>query len=589
MQASSRGHILGLDGLRALAITGIVLYHLMPQLVPGGYLGVTLFFTLMGYLILVKNPAAVQGKSFHAGAYYKKKFLRLYPSLLMVLLLSSLALLLLYPSYPRRILPEVLSVLFGFNNWWQIAQNASYFTRLSNSSPFTHLWFLGLTLQYYLIWPLLLLLLNRFRPRIRKLGLRRVCFWTLILLSLLSMLEAGLLYRPNQDPSRIYYGTDTRAFSLFLGMAAAFLPVRKPRAFFKRHRTAGHTISILAAIGILVLSLTLDGSSAANYRGLMQLASLLFALLMLMVIWMPSSLGQLLDHPILRMAGQSSYLIYLLMYPVIFFVGHCSQDSQAPLWRILCLLLIAGLSFGLRFLEQGLHSLSLSGRFRRLTYRYIFPTLLLTCLLLSAIQWQLSSHAIAAQAQDQAQMEKELKNQEELQDQRNATAQQEESDNPAASQKYTVTAIGDSVLLDASSALSTQIPGIYVDGKVSRQAWAVSDMIASLQDKNLLGNTIILHLGTNGAFRQSVGQNIIDQLGSERQIYWVTVFAPSVPWAAQSNATIRALAAANSNVHLIDWANYAKGHRSWFFSDGIHLKPEGQKAYADLIKTSCGL
>lgn len=139
MPTSSRGHILGLDGLRAIAIAGIVLYHLMPQQVPGGYLGVTLFFTLMGYLILVKNPDAVQGKPFYAGTYYKKKFLRLYPPLLMVLVLSSLALLVLYPSYPRRILPEALSVLFGFNNFWQIAQNASYFTRLANSSPFTHL------------------------------------------------------------------------------------------------------------------------------------------------------------------------------------------------------------------------------------------------------------------------------------------------------------------------------------------------------------------------------------------------------------------------------------------------------------------
>ena len=588
MPTSSRGHILGLDGLRAIAIAGIVLYHLMPQQVPGGYLGVTLFFTLMGYLILVKNPDAVQGKPFYAGTYYKKKFLRLYPPLLMVLVLSSLALLVLYPSYPRRILPEVLSVLFGFNNFWQIAQNASYFTRLANSSPFTHLWFLGLTFQYYLIWPLLLLLLNRLRPRIRKFGLRRVCFYFLILLSFLSMLEAGLLYRPDHDPSRIYYGTDTRAFSLFLGMAAAFLPVRKPRAYFKAHRAAGLAIAIPAAFGILTLSLTLDGSSAANYRGLMQLASLLFALLMLMVIWMPSPLGRLLDHPILRAVGQSSYLIYLLMYPVIFFVSHCSQDSSHPLWKVLCLALIAVLTVGLSFLDRKLSALPLSGGSRHLTRRRIYPAFLLVCLLLCALQWKISGRAIAAQAKDQTQMEEELKSQQQQQDQRNADAQGG-SNQADASRNYSVTAIGDSVLLDASSTLSDQIPGIYVDGKVSRQAWAVKDLINSLKEKNLLGNIIILHLGTNGAFRQSVGQEIIDQLGSDRQIYWVTVYAPGVAWAAQSNATIKALADANSNVHLIDWANYAKGHRSWFFSDGIHLKPDGQKAYAELIRTSCGL
>ena len=269
-------------------------------------------------------------------------------------------------------------------------------------------------------------------------------------------------------------------------------------------------------------------------------------------------------------------------------VVKAKEDSSHPLWKVLCLALIAVLTVGLSFLDRKLSALPLSGGSRHLTRRRIYPALLLVCLLLCALQWKISGRAIAAQAKDQAQMEEELKSQQQQQDQRNADAQGD-SNQADASRKYSVTAIGDSVLLDASSALSDQIPGIYVDGKVSRQAWAVKDLINSLKEKNLLGNIIILHLGTNGAFRRSVGQEIIDQLGSDRQIYWVTVYAPGVAWAAQSNATIKALAGANSNVHLIDWANYAKGHRSWFFSDGIHLKPEGQKAYADLIKTSCGL
>lgn len=599
MQTTARGRILGLDGLRALAITGIVLYHLLPQSVPGGYLGVTLFFTLMGYLSLVRNPGAVRGEAFDFRTYYKKKVLRLYPSLLAVILLSCLALILLYPSYPKRILPEIGSILLGINNWWQISQNSSYFARLANSSPFTHLWFLGLTIQYYLLWPLLLVLLGRIRSRIKRFGLRRVCFWSLLLLAILSMLEAGLLYRPDRDPSRIYYGTDTRAFSFFLGMAAAFLPVRKPRAFLKVYPAAGYVVSSLSFLGLLCLCLTLDGSSAANYRGLMQLASILFAVLMLMVVWMPSSLGRLLELPPLSAIGRASYLIYLVMYPVLFFVNHCSKDSHSPLWPLLSLCVIGLLSALLYLLEQKFLKLFAGERPRRMAGRAVLLALLALCILVGAYQWRLSSRAIAALEADQKQLEENLKKQEALQAQRNANAQKgaskgqsSESNHPSSdsqSKAGSVTAIGDSVMLDASGALAAQIPGIYIDGKISRQVRAADEVVRSLQEKNLLGDTVILHLGTNGSFRQNVGQELIDRLGSDRKIYWVNVYAPSAPWTGQCNATIKALAEANANVSLVDWASYAKGHTDWFYSDGIHLKPDGQKAYAAFLKSACGL
>lgn len=169
--------------------------------------------------------------------------------------------------------------------------------------------------------------------------------------------------------------------------------------------------------------------------------------------------------------------------------------------------------------------------------------------------------------------------------------QQEEQDAQASkpsSRKSvgSVTAIGDSVMLGAAPAIQETIPDCVVDAKESRQVKEAIEIVKSLEQQDTLGDTVIIALGTNGPFDVSTGQDLIDQIGKDRTIYWVTVYGEYLQWQDESNDAINALAKQNYNVYIIDWAGAAVDHPEWLWKDGIHLRPEGQKAYAQLLLTS---
>ena len=160
--------------------------------------------------------------------------------------------------------------------------------------------------------------------------------------------------------------------------------------------------------------------------------------------------------------------------------------------------------------------------------------------------------------------------------------QSSQQDKTAAESGF-ITAIGDSVMLGAAPALQEMLPGCVVDAKESRQVVKSKATVEGLRAQGKLGDTVILGLGTNGPFKVSVGQELLDAIGSEKTVYWVTVYGEHLQWQEDSNSTIRQLAQQNKNVHIIDWAAEAAAHPEWFYNDGIHLKPSGQEAYARLI------
>lgn len=185
-----RGQIVGLDGLRAVAIIGVVLYHMFPYIATGGFLGVSLFFVLSGYLMAVISRTAWRHGKFHLISFYQKRILRIYPPLILMLCATAFFLLLLAPFSLRGIRSEILSILSGGNNWWQIAQNASYFTKITSTSPLTHIWSLAIEMQYYLIWSFLFLLCMVVKHKKGILG----AVLLLAVLTLCSTLEMVLLY-----------------------------------------------------------------------------------------------------------------------------------------------------------------------------------------------------------------------------------------------------------------------------------------------------------------------------------------------------------------------------------------------------------
>ena len=260
----SNQHISGLDALRTLAITGVTFFHMFPDTIRGGYLGVSLFFVLTGYLLAYTSEADWLGGKFGILRYYSKRIKRIYPSLLIVMLTTVGIYHLLNFKVIAAIRPEVLSVVLGFNNWWQIAQNADYFTRIANASPFTHLWFLGIELQYYLIWPLLFFIYTVLYRLIGKsVG---IIFFVLIGIATAALMP--MMYQPGMDVTRLYYGTDTRIYALLLGGALGFYRAGRTTSIRLREQGSFWKYALFFVIlGITAAAyLLLDGQNPLTYQ-----------------------------------------------------------------------------------------------------------------------------------------------------------------------------------------------------------------------------------------------------------------------------------------------------------------------------------
>lgn len=302
----------GLDILRGIGITGIVLYHLFPSVFPGGFLGVPLFFVLSGYLMFTTSEHNWKNGNFHIRNYYKKRITKILPALFTMVMAVCCYLTLTRSSRLIGIRPEISSIFLGYNNWWQISQNTSYFSHLTGSSPFTHLWFLAIEIQFYLLWPFVFIL---YKKCCRIFGSRKMCFIFLIL-ALVSAGKMLFLYHPGSDPSRVYYGTDTMAFPLLLGI---FLGA-SCQTWNTFRRPAVNRTRILFPVFLVtlcILFLAVDGQDRFLYQGGIFFVSLLFACMIILTEKHNSFFHKLPDISLLSLLGKKSYGIYLWHYPLI--------------------------------------------------------------------------------------------------------------------------------------------------------------------------------------------------------------------------------------------------------------------------------
>lgn len=575
------GRIAGLDGLRAIAIIVIVLYHIFPTTVRGGYLGVTLFFVLSGYLLAVMAMRAEEKGGFKLGQFYLRRVRRIYPALLLTVGCTLLALYLWFPDLLRGLQQEVLSVLLGYQNWRQIAVNASYFSRIANASPFTHIWSLAVEMQYYLLWPLLYLIYLAGKRKGRELESVGVLFG----LAAISILEMILLYQPGSDPSRVYYGTDTRIHALLIGSALGFLDLPKRRPLLESDGWTLFGICIPLLLAVVALA---DDRSPVSYYALIPLSSLLFAATIALCSDSRLPFGRWLDWSPLAWLGQRSYEIYLVMFPILALMQRwkpVEDPALLVLIEVAMMLVLAAL----------IHRLAVPAAWAprpgwKARSRFTRPALWIT-LAVVALAGYVTIQAPVGNV-DAVLLEQEL-NENRAQIERiiptpppEPEAEPVETRTPVASN--TVTLIGDSVMLGALPALQEAMPGCVVDAMTNRQIWDAIKVIDNLEANGQLGTTVVLALGTNGYFEQPQGQAVIDRLGPERQIYWVTAYGENLWWQELSNEPIRAIAAANPNVELIEWDVHAPGHEDWFYSDGIHLVDAGQLAYAEMISEAIG-
>lgn len=600
-QTRSVKYIPGLDGLRAIAIIGVVLYHLYPGTVRGGFLGVSLFFVISGYLIAVTTEYAWETGVFSIGNFYWKRIRRLYPSLLIVILTVICFMTIFAPFTMRGIRTELLSLFGGFNNWWQITQNVSYFSRLMNASPFTHMWSLAVELQFYLIWPFLLFLYQIFRQR----GRSWIGMLLFVGLTIASAAEMWMLYEPGTDPSRIYYGTDTRLFSLLMGATLGLSHCKKRPVHQAGKRGFCALFGLLMAASLL-LFVFMDGQQPATYQWGMFFSSMLFTGMVAIAVDPRLPIGRILDCKPLHWIGKRSYEIYLWQYPVMFLFQKLYRNAVRPEWVLFQVALSVLLAMGLYHLRP---ILSFREMKKFMKSNHVHPLRKGMVVLLAATILTVSGCGIAQapadkMTEDQKQLQEELKeNQELLQQQKPVstpvpppvstegpaetpvptpmpTSDGTETESPVSGD---ITAVGDSVMLGAVPALQETLPGCVIDATESRQVWDGLKVIKALDQNGQLGDTVIIGLGTNGIFKTSTAQDILDYLGPDRTVYWVTAYGKYLKWQADVNQLIFDLAEENENVHILDWAAAAPEHPEWFYDDGLHLNATGQTGYADFI------
>lgn len=580
----------GLDGLRAVAIVGIVLYHMFPGAVRGGYLGVSMFFVLSGYLLARTSLRDTERGAFRASDFYRRRLRRIYPALLCTLALTLLAMYLWLPGLLAGVRQELLSVVFGYQNWRQILLSQDYFTRISATTPFTHLWSLAVELQFYLIWPLLF---GMYRMELRE-GTAEVTTALLFAFAAISAAAMAMAFYLTQNVTRVYYGTDMRAHALLLGCALGLLPERDLRV----SRPVGGALFALSAGGLLALMLLLDGAAPAAYYGLLALAAVLSAVLVLLCTHEELPYGRWLDFKPLVWLGQRSYELYLTMYPVLFFFERLRPVQSAAARHLLEAAVIVLLSLALHALTQPGSWLAPAGQPRwRCVARPAFWAAAVCISLGTAVA---VSAPAAAEDLDALALQLE-ENRRQLTQETAApaptaaptemlltdalpTAAPREAIDPAS-----ITMVGDSVMLGALNALQETFPGCVVDALVSRQVWDCAAVFDALEAEGRLGPVVVLALGTNGSFSPEEGQQLIDRLGPDRQIYWVTAYGTYLAWQEETNESIRTLAARNENVTLVDWAAAAEGQSDWLYSDGIHLEGPGQRAYAALLADAMGV
>ena len=600
----SKQYVTGIDGVRTLAVLGVIIYHLLPTTLPGGYLGVPLFLLISGYFVTLQLVRQMdQTGGIQLTKFYLKRLRRLYPVLIVMLTVTTAYITLFARDLLHNIKSTIATNLLWVYNWWEIGHGQSYFDRFNGESPFTHLWTLGVEAQFYFLWPLILFMLFLILRKRSKIK------WTVFILAVASAVEMALLFDP-QNINRVYYGTDTRAFSLLLG---SWLALCWPIDHLNANLTA-HAARILDGVGIgaLLITLlgfsTLPGQSSWTYRGGMFFYSLIGMILIATIVHPGSHMNRWLTNPFFTWIGQRSYGIYVYQLPVMVFYERVIEIGRHPVINALveCLLILAISEFSYRLVEQPLAHYQ--WRYLPASIRHwidfkmhdwhqwlkVGPVVIICFIALcglmmpskpakkSAVQTRIEKSRQATAAKNKqiakGKTAKVNVNSKSLQKKYGLTSNQLK-----AASELKVTAIGDSVMADASQDIQEIMPHAYVDAEVGRQGSATPAVIKDLKAKGQLQKNVILNLGTNGAMDSQTINDILTAIGKDHQVYWITPHVPTRDWEQTVCDQIKQAAKQNANVHVIDWNQAANGHAEWFAQDKVHMNEQGNAYFTQLI------
>lgn len=598
-EAPRKEYFPALDSLRLFAMLAILAYHYAPHLVSGGFIGVDLFLVISGFL-LARSLMKWEFKDFGIKylAYTIKRVLRLGVPLVIVFLAVVSIINLFYSDLLYNIRGALISSVCFVNNWWQINLGFSYFEQYVHPSAFTHLWYVSVLMQLGLLWPLLIVGLRRMKKKPQFIAVVQ------IVLAVVSAVLMAVLYAGNGDPSRVYYGTDTRLYAFALGGALGTVwhpgKVARERGAGFSHLAGG--IGIVGMVILGVLSVKLQDQALLTYRGGMFLSAVVSTVVVAALTVPNSYVQRLLSFNWLVFLGKCTFSTYLWYYPVLTMGGMTPFFSANKWiqWIILWALSIATYLF----IEKAFVSKLTHGKLpdmRRFcnflasmttNWVHFVAVVLLVALCVSSgfgfARATSGENETVAEMQAQIEANERLLAKQKALQERNAQAEIKDVDYLSRSvmlfcRDLKVTFVGDSILLGAAAPLTEVFPLATIDGKVGRQLSQSGEVIQGLIDNGGMNDIVVLVLGSNGPFTEEQLDALMKQIG-DRQVYLINTKVPR-EWQDGVNEMLKNYAdkSKKDNFHMIDWKSFIDEHPELLYEDGTHPTPEGSEQFAKLI------
>ncbi len=576
--ATKRGiqYIPAIDGLRALAVIAVMFYHLGFSWIPGGFLGVDLFFVISGYVItrLLLDSIAQSG-GLDLRGFYLARARRLLPALLFTIITTTIAIGIWAPDTIKRFVTDMPFALSGTMNWWLVAKEQDYFESIGRPPLLQHTWSLAVEAQFYLVWPLILYFI------LKRLGKNRIPLAALMIAAAsgitLLIVSLSLDSSSASEVSHIYFGTDTHSIGLFLGaaLAVSWIPQNFTTQVSKKAQDFIDGVGVFGFIGILATFLLIDESEPTLYKIAFPLAALFGAAIIMSVVHPASRFAPILENPLLLWIGQRSYAIYLWHW-IIFQVTRPSVDLAGQTWalyslRILIVFALADIS--LRYVEIPIRRGAIKYWFKGLKYRTkkersrqtrLFAASFVVVLALASV---VSVRAISIGNEQRAVLEESLSS---------------PNTSTAINAADGIWLTGDSVILGIRTELGEISPISLINARIGRQAPELLEVMK--QDVKQVGaNQVVFNLGNNGLLQADVAREIFELVKNQSSVIVVNTAVPR-PWRESNNELIAEIAAQYSNIRVIDWNSISNGHPEFFAPDGVHLVPAGVEAYVNEIR-----
>ena len=569
-------YIPAIDGLRAVAVIAVMLYHLGFSWIPGGFLGVDLFFVISGYVITRLLLDSIQRSGgLDLRAFYKARIRRLFPPLVFMIFVTIIYISIWAPETMRRFVSDSPFALVGGMNWWLVFRQTDYFDSISRPPLLQHTWSLGVEAQFYLIWPLILLLV------LRQFGKAKIPGAALFIAAISGIALLLVSYEVDaanaSQVSHVYFGTDTHSIGLFLGaaLAVSWVPQNLQEQVNRRAQDFIDGIGVIGFVGLLGTFFLINESDPTLYKLAFPLAGLFGCAILTSIVHPASRFAPMLSSKVAVWIGERSYAIYLWHW-VVFQVTRPAVDLEGSPWalyalRILVVFALADIS--LRLVELPVRSGLVEYWFKGMKYRTKNvqrrqkSTVVASILLLILGTSYISANAISQSDKEMAIIKQQLE-------------QPIQPSEPTAIQEGGLWVTGDSVILGIRYELDARSNIAIINARVGRQATELIEVMRA--DKaNAADSTVIFNIGNNNKLTSDQVLAVFEEVKNQPKIIVVNTAVPR-GWRDENNALI-AQYAALYGATVIDWASISAGHPEYFAPDGVHLVPAGVRAYVDAI------